>query len=226
MTWRLETEWSLMSLNGCPDELFADVYDVATAAAHDITLDEASALESRLWNAQFDTRDRQVGCLLDAWRSGLLLYCARVFKLPPRPFANDKAETENNPDDLDLMSDDLDAMVDDMDEITNALDETTHDSDENPSDATSSSSHRKPLAEEILRLISLVPNDSNLQKQCLFPVIMPGCEMNGTDQLHLRNVATDFCNRWADLSGTYVSKTGLELMRKVWGLMDTSAGDV
>ena len=95
MEWRLTTEWSLLSLNGCPDSLFLELYDIAQAAANmnSFTPEQAASLEMRVWNAGPDpaepSSNQHVAGLIDCWRLTLLLYCSRVF----RPDDNDEAET-------------------------------------------------------------------------------------------------------------------------------------
>ncbi len=49
MTWRFEAaSWSLLALNGFPDEHFLDLYDIAQAASRDADEDEIVQLERRL----------------------------------------------------------------------------------------------------------------------------------------------------------------------------------
>lgn len=80
--WQVDSEWSLLSLNGCPDVVFLDVHDIALAAAHidEMTSEDKQQLELRLWKATADdSADPDVAGLVDAWGIGLLLYCARIF---------------------------------------------------------------------------------------------------------------------------------------------------
>ena len=148
MRWRLDTEWSLLSLNGCPDSLFLVMYDIASAAAHPdlLTADQAAMFEVQLWNAGLDVpvaqEDKFLAGLLDCWRSGLLLYCARIFR------SHDKEEAE----------------------------------------AT------KTLAAEIICLVADLPADSAMQKQCLLPLVLAGCE-TGREQRGSRFIVSDFCTR-------------------------------
>ncbi|KAF2102544.1 hypothetical protein NA57DRAFT_52112 [Rhizodiscina lignyota] len=85
MSWQVDTEWSLLSLNGYPDIAFLDMYDIAVAASCTSPLPDGhvTRLEMGLWLARFDSvhqnQDKNITALTDCWRLGMLLYCTRVF---------------------------------------------------------------------------------------------------------------------------------------------------
>ena len=85
VSWKSESQWSILALNGFPDSAFLDMYDIAEAAAHAGSLSDgyATGLEMKLWLACFETEqgatDKEFSALTDCWRLGLLLYCTRVF---------------------------------------------------------------------------------------------------------------------------------------------------
>jgi hypothetical protein len=89
LSWKIESQWSFLALNGFPDAAFLDMYDVAQAAPQASSLSEGhiSGLEMRLWLAPFETEqgntDKEIAALTDCWRLGLLLYCTRVFHRGP-----------------------------------------------------------------------------------------------------------------------------------------------
>ena len=187
MNWRRDSEWSLMALNGFPDSLFLDIFDIADAAAAARTVagpqksasDNAVAqeLEARVWNLKVDaTADRDVAGLVDCWRLTLLLYCARAFR------RHEESGAE---------------------------------------------ARRAILAEEILWLVLSLPPDSMLQKQCLLPVVLAGCEMPA-EKFRFRCIATEFCTRWNQATGLWVFSSALHLLERVWGEMDSdsSVGEV
>lgn len=85
VSWKSDSQWSLLALNGYPDLAFLDMYDIAEAATHASSLSDGhvTGLEMKLWLARFDTdegtTDKDITALTDCWRLGLLLYCTRVF---------------------------------------------------------------------------------------------------------------------------------------------------
>ncbi|CAM1511805.1 Fc.00g093180.m01.CDS01 [Cosmosporella sp. VM-42] len=85
LSWKSESQWSLLALNGFPDSAFLHMYEIAKAAAHASSLSDGqvAGLEMKLWLAPFDTdqgtTDKEIAALADCWRLGLLLYCTRVF---------------------------------------------------------------------------------------------------------------------------------------------------
>ncbi|EHY55014.1 hypothetical protein ABEF92_003230 [Exophiala dermatitidis] len=96
MLWQSESEWSILALNGLPDEMFLDMHQLAVAAARPETFspEKISELECRIWNAQIIMHeDEQLALMSRAWRAALLLYIARVF---PRPDAQPCSSLELN----------------------------------------------------------------------------------------------------------------------------------
>ncbi|KAL1896365.1 hypothetical protein Sste5346_004750 [Sporothrix stenoceras] len=83
MAWRSAHEWSLVGLNGFPDEIFDLIHDIACASAmarhSPIPRATAADLERRLWVAEMDANNPSSSSLFDCWRQAMLLYCARVF---------------------------------------------------------------------------------------------------------------------------------------------------
>ncbi|KAJ5175041.1 uncharacterized protein N7482_000918 [Penicillium canariense] len=85
LSWKSESQWSFLALNGFPDAAFPHMYEIAEAAAHASSLSEGhvAGLEMKLWLARFETEqgttDKDIAALTDCWRLGLLLYCTRVF---------------------------------------------------------------------------------------------------------------------------------------------------
>ncbi|KAK8196008.1 hypothetical protein M8818_007159 [Zalaria obscura] len=76
---------------------------------------------------------------------------------------------------------------------------------------------RRTLAEEILWLVSELPATSDLQKQCLMPIVLAGCEV---DSFRLRRIALDFCTRWGNRSGIWMIRTARAFLEKAWAAMD------
>ena len=85
VSWKCESEWSLLALNGFPDSAFENMYEIAETAAQASSLADGhvTGLEMKLWLAGFDSgqdsADKEISSLMDCWRLGLLLYCTRVF---------------------------------------------------------------------------------------------------------------------------------------------------
>ncbi|EXJ86335.1 hypothetical protein A1O3_03286 [Capronia epimyces CBS 606.96] len=234
MTSRSETEWSLLALNGCPDALFVDIYDIVSAAASgDATVSEAMELERRLWTARFDdVTDENVSSLLDCWRFGLLLYCARVFKTHAvNPFPG-RARPSSEPGE------------EDHNDIRASQSPTATFSTSRPMAASSPSSRldESPLpttsiirpinrcqsfADEILGLVARLPPASPLQKQCLIPLVLAACELNADPaQAPFRAMTREYCQRWNRQTGLRLFNTALDLVEIVWQLIDEGLVDV
>jgi hypothetical protein len=85
VSWKSESQWSLLGLNGFPDAAFLDMYDIAEASpkASSLSDGQVTSLEMKLWLTQFETEqgatDKEISALTECWRLGLLLYCTRVF---------------------------------------------------------------------------------------------------------------------------------------------------
>jgi len=242
MVWRLETEWSILALNGCPDSLVLDMYDIAAAAAgaDAVSAEDVAALEMRLWNAKLDVQgDKDLAALADCWRLGLLLYCGRVF----HGRSGRRSSSSSGPE-FDSSSDcssefgfhsDFEHESRHMMSATTATNprtmiiNTADDDDDDDDDDDAAPAHLTLLGEEILRLVLDLPPDSNVQKQCLLPVILAGCEMEAHgldgDRVPFRRVATDFCERWKTITGLWIFNSALELMTRVWALMDREASE-
>lgn len=176
LKWRTETEWSYLSLNGCPDELFPVIHDLAVlAASRTFCMEKAADLEARLIHFQITMMDSELRKLLECWRLGLLLYCARVFNVSPRVIQLQRC---------------------------------------------------RGIAEDILKMVMEISPASQLQKQCLFPMFLAGCEVDAelSDSLYFRTFADAFCRQWSRRTGIRVAMTALETMHQVWDLMDLETG--
>ena len=83
MAWRSAHEWSLVGLNGFPDEMFDLIHDIAYASAiathTPVPHATVADLERRLWVAKMDAHSPSSASLFDCWRQAMLLYCSRVF---------------------------------------------------------------------------------------------------------------------------------------------------
>ncbi|OQU96235.1 Fungal specific transcription factor domain-containing protein [Cladophialophora immunda] len=206
MAWRSISGWNLLALNGCPDDLFLQVYDMAEAASRNVQGSEAAALERNLWTVVLDPRDGGIAALFDCWRLGLLLYCTRVFGVNASSPAEDtqQGQSAGSSFGLGLPLGGRPAVE--------------------PSQLPSTSIMRcRFLAEEILWLVMDIPPESNLQKQCLIPLIFAACELDDDpEQLPFRIMAENYCRRWRRLSGLRLFDDALGLMQATWTLMEVT----
>jgi hypothetical protein len=196
MLWQSESEWSILGLNGLPDGMFLDMYDLAIAAAHpeELSADMVSAFEATILDAAVSNQDhRQLAAMTRVWKLGLLLYSRRV----------------------------LVPLVSGEESATYALEE-----DVKPSlPVTGLGLGAKPLhnphglALEILSIVADLPPDSNFQKQCLMPIILASVEVPASDSPY-RKIAVDYCTRWKDRTGIWIFDSALEFMSGVWSRND------
>ncbi|KAI1615667.1 fungal-specific transcription factor domain-containing protein [Exophiala viscosa] len=146
MIWQSDTEWSILGLNGLPDRMFLDMYDLAVAAAQPecCTSEMTSAFEARILNSETkDQENTQIVSMSIVWKLGLLLYCRRALSSGVSPDLSDTTTPTPN----------------DADSPLNFDLHTPH-----------------SLACEILNIVADLPPDSNFQKQCLLPIALAGAE--------------------------------------------------
>lgn len=208
MAWRSVSGWNLLALNGCPDDLFLQIYDIAEAASRNVEGSEAAALEQNLWSVVLDPRDGGIAALFDCWRLGLLLYCTRVFGVNVWSPAEETEELQSAATGFSFRPG---SPVGGRPAVE-------------PSQLPSTSIMRcKFLAEEILWLVRDIPPDSNLQKQCLIPLIFAACELDADpEQFPFRIMAEDYCHRWRKLSGLRLFDDALGLIQATWTLMEVT----
>ncbi|KAJ9139114.1 hypothetical protein NKR23_g8009 [Pleurostoma richardsiae] len=221
MGWRSRGEWSLMALNGYPDDLFIDIYDISEAAAATgpggglgVREEKAAALERRLWTAQAHGGgsgggpEGDTSSLLECWRLGLLLYCARVLRTPRRnPFLQDSPPGDSpsaSPSPAGSPSSPAPVVAE---------------TPPPPPPVPSAVDRCKSYAEEILRIVAELPPTSHFQKQCLLPLILAGCEMTA-EQEGFRAMIAEYCHRWGSFCGLGIYKTAMSVMTTVWTLLD------
>lgn len=207
MTCRSNSNWSILALNGFPDELFGAIYDLASAASRGCDEEEVSGLELRLSEFQFDAPNEEISHLSSCWRLALLLYCERAVRTQSRahsPSSNAVTHETGVP----LLS-------------------SKH--SERPSSFTTGigsspstdQDRRKYLAEEIIWLVRELPPESAVQKQCLIPLTLAACEIGSDmEQLHFRIMAEQYCRRWSNLCGLRAFDAALGIMETVWQLVD------
>jgi hypothetical protein len=195
MAWQEDDEWSILALNGLPDGMFLDMYDVAVAASQLETLDSTTveSLRAKFLDAQINPGAGKSQVLMSqVWRLALVLYCSRVFSPPSTP-SSVALQVIKDEEGIDAGS-----TVDDL-------------ADPQP--------EPHALAVQILELVSAIPSHSNFQKQCLMPTILAGCEMSATD-LAYRKIAVEYSERWKQKTGIWIFDSGLEFMRTVWARND------
>lgn len=191
MEWQSENEWSVLALNGLPDGMFLDMYDLVVAAANiaPVNLETMADLQSRFLNAEINIQgNRHLASMSQVWKLGLLLYCSRIFPRSDLPSPFSIASAEN------------------MEATMNIADFNY------PLDPHC-------LSFQILSMVADLPPDSNFQKQCLMPTILAACEMSAADWQY-RNVAVQYCEHWKEKTGIWIFDTGLEFMRGVWARND------
>lgn len=203
MLWQCETEWSILGLNGLPDGMFLDMYDLAIAAAHPDTIstEVLTAFEARILGAvPGDQENRLLHAMSRVWKLGLLLYCQRVLV----PFVLDDLELPTT------QSTTIDAESSPSAAAVMALDGGERgESQQNP----------RRLAIEILGIVAELPPDSNFQKQCLLPIILAAVEVPSC-YLPYRKIAIDYCVRWKERTGIWIFDSALEFMSGVWSRND------
>ncbi|KAF2121338.1 fungal-specific transcription factor domain-containing protein [Lophiotrema nucula] len=75
----------------------------------------------------------------------------------------------------------------------------------------------RQLAEEIIWLVHEIPPLSDKQKQAAIPLFLAACEVQSP---RFRQIAIDFCERWKKRSGLWLNQTIIDLVRRVWALLD------
>ncbi|KAJ9497653.1 hypothetical protein H2202_006686 [Exophiala xenobiotica] len=196
MLWQSESEWSILGLNGLPDGMFLDMYDLAIAAAHpeELSADMVSAFEATILDAAVSNQDhRQLAAMTRVWKLGLLLYSRRV----------------------------LVPLVSGEESATYALEEDVKPSLPVTGLGLGAKSLHNPhgLALEILSIVADLPPDSNFQKQCLMPIILASVEVPASNSPY-RKIAVDYCTRWKDRTGIWIFDSALEFMSGVWSRND------
>lgn len=219
MDWRLSSGWTLLALNGCPDEFFLTMYDIADAASRKVGAVEAHKLELRVWAVVLHDQqleNNELATLSHCWRLGLLLYCTRVFWLMENVVASEHYRqamvSPASPQDT---------------RFHRSIATNTSRNAPKPAHDTLSPlyelSHEafcKSLAERILWLVQDLPEESNAQKQCLIPLSLAAAELGSyPEQLPLRIMAENYCRRWQSLSGLRVFDDTLSLLRTAWATM-------
>ncbi|KIX08470.1 uncharacterized protein Z518_03126 [Rhinocladiella mackenziei CBS 650.93] len=205
--WRMHSNWTLLALNGFPDELFGAIYDLASKASRGCDAEEVSELERHLSTVQFDAPNGEILFLLNCWRLALLLYCERAIMTQiPCP---DQV--------LDGVGLDDRGTVPSFQHASRGSPRSTDLCSISPA----REERRKFLAEEIIWLVRELPPDSAVQKQCLIPVTLAACEIGpDIEQLPFRIMAEEYCRRWSDLSGLRAFDAALGIMEMVWQLVD------
>ena len=223
--WQSSTEWTFLALNGYPDELIMVLHDLATAAeALTTPTDEAGArqaevareLERRLWVAELRSVDADVTILFECWRMGLLLYCARALKTAAaNPFTQQQQQRSQSVSMSPRMRL-LDRSLSSSPAFTTASDNTLMVESNN-----ATSNRCKCYAEDIFYLTMRLSPTSALQKQCLIPMLLAGCEMTSSpDDLQHRKTVETYCDRWNSLSQLAVFSSAKHVLRIVWALKD------
>ncbi|KEF54567.1 uncharacterized protein A1O9_09009 [Exophiala aquamarina CBS 119918] len=190
MSWQSEAEWSMLALNGLPDDMFCDMYDLAAAATHPetVTLSERSSFQTKIATTFIETHGNEYFyAMSESWKLGLLLYCARVF-----PFSETQSVSSNA-----------------KPAISNPSSLLSIDMDPN------SWANPHELAIRILEHVQSLPPHSSLQKQCLMPIMLAGCEIR-PDERELRQVVVDYGERWKRKTGFWLWNSGSEFLGSVW----------
>jgi hypothetical protein len=82
MAWQADEEWSVLALNGLPDEMFLHMQELAVAATHTTVpdLNRLREIMEKISTVEISSKlDRSQAIMGQVWRLGLLLYCVRVF---------------------------------------------------------------------------------------------------------------------------------------------------
>lgn len=190
MSWQSEDEWSMLALNGLPDDMFYDMYDLSVAATHPelLTPSQIPSFQSKIATTFIQTHGNEYFyAMSESWKLGLLLYCARVFPSAATQSLSSNPEPANPSPDSPL-SIDMDPNI-----------------WGNPHE----------LAVRILEHVQSLPPHSSLQKQCLMPIMLAGCEVR-PDEPELRQVVVDYGERWKQKTGFWLWNSGSEFLGSVW----------
>ncbi|KIV93153.1 hypothetical protein PV10_04391 [Exophiala mesophila] len=199
MFYQSESEWSFLALSGLPDDLFVDMYDICVAAGRldTITQEEVIRFQNKLWNFEIVTHGNEMfHAMCEAWRLCILLYCARVFPQPPPVAFNSNMEPAEDS------------------EVAPATTSATYPTPLDPHD----------LAVQIIRYIAKLPPLSSLQKQCVLPAMLAGCEIRSNEP-ELRKIIVDYGERWKKKTGIWIWDSSSEFMGAVWAVNDQATGD-
>lgn len=199
MAWQSESEWSILALNGLPDDMFLDMYDMSVAAvgADTVTHEKLSRFQEKLWNVEIVTHGNEMfHAMCEAWRLCLLLYCARVFPQPAPAASDTSLEASDNAD-----------MAPTNTSATCPTPLDPHD-----------------LAVQIIRYMAKLPSLSSLQKQCVLPAMLAGCEIRA-DEPELRKIIIDYGERWKKKTGIWIWDSGNDFLNAVWAVNDQAIGD-
>lgn len=192
MAWQSEDEWSMLALNGLPDDMFYDMYDLAAAAPHPEELASAaiSTFQSKIATTVIQTHGNEYFyAMSESWKLGLLLYCARVF-----PAAGTQNPSRRTRPDGPSPNSVLDLSID-----------------------PSLWGNPHELAVRILEHVQSLPPHSSLQKQCLLPIMLAGCEVR-PDEPELKQVVVDYGERWKAKTGFWLWNSGSEFLGSVWAV--------
>ncbi|KAK5058839.1 hypothetical protein LTR84_011103 [Exophiala bonariae] len=192
MGWQSEDEWSMLALNGLPDDMFSIMHDLATAAMHPDTVTAAEVFEFQIKIATtvIQTHGNEYfHAMSESWKLGLLLYVSRVFS---------NTATHNLYDHLESS---------DMDDGSFS----------NLSIEPSVWGNSHELAVRILDHVQSLPPHSALQKQCLMPIMLAGCEVR-PDEPDLRQIVVDYGERWKQKTGFWLWNSGSEFLGSIWAI--------
>lgn len=192
MLWQSEDEWSILALNGLPDDMFSNMHDLATAAMHPETHTAAAVFDfqTKIASTVIQTHGNDYFyAMTESWKLGLLLYCSRVFPLGEIQTLPGPAEP------IDLTSPSWSNLS-----IDPSLWGNSHE-----------------LAVRILEHVQSLPPHSALQKQCLMPIMLAGCEVR-PDEPELRQVVIDYGERWKQKTGFWLWNSGSEFLGSVWAV--------
>jgi hypothetical protein len=197
MTWQSESEWSVLALNGLPDDMFIDMHDLAVAASHPdlVTHDYLTTLETKISTAEINAQgDQFLQSMSQAWKLGLLLYCARVFP--------DLSIHATSPADADTDTD-----------------FTTYPAPA-PATTTTAQATCHALGQQILTITESLPPHSAFQKQCLLPIVLAACEMTDEDDQEYRRIAMEYGDRWKRKTGIWIWDSSAVFLNSVWSVND------
>lgn len=192
MAWQSEDEWSILALNGLPDHMFSNMHDLATAATHPDTLTAAEVFDFqfRIASTLIQTHGNEYfHAMCESWKLGLLLYISRIFPMA----ATQNLHEQLAPNDLKYGS---------LSNLT--IDPSVWG---NPHE----------LAVRILNHVQSLPPHSALQKQCLMPLMLAGCEVR-PDEPELRQVVIDYGERWKQKTGFWLWNSGSEFLGSIWAI--------
>ena len=195
VTWRKEHpgEWSNLSLNGCPDALLLAMYDIAAAAptANKLGSDKVYMLEMRVLGVSVLDADEEVdvntGCPVTVSAGGAADLSSPGFYMSSNlylsPTGRKPSSTHNTPSGglTNLVQCWRSAMLLYIRQVflkpEHSEAHANRVSGYDAEDEEKKAQERRSLSEDIMNLVSAMPMESNLQKQCLLPVVLAGFEL-------------------------------------------------